>query len=294
MCQKSTQALKPSRNTADKSLESPLPTLGTNMRVVALLLTFLSVSGGATLSAQAYAAFGFKPAPELTVPKFDDDEVTRLLGILDSVVGGDAEDALWQFARRLQTGQLSASQEAQVLAHLDRLAGAHPSVAAALPGPRRMVTGLMVGKVAPDIVGTDLDGQPFRLRDYRGRVVVLAFSAEWCAICRSQIPYEQFLRDKYKGWPFAMLGVQTGSSREAAREEQARVRTPERSWWDVPGDGESGGPIASAWNVIGWPATYVIDPEGVIQFVDVRDEDLLRAVRQLLATAQRNAHGSSR
>jgi hypothetical protein len=33
--------------------------------------------------------------------------------------------------------------------------------------------------------------------------------------------------------------------------------------------------------VIGWPASYVIDGDGVIRFVDLRDEDLLKAVRQL-------------
>ena len=46
--------------------------------------------------------------------------------------------------------------------------------------------------------------------------------------------------------------------------------------------GEAGRPIASAWNVVGWPASYVIDGDGVIRFVDLRDEDLLKAVRQLV------------
>jgi len=34
---------------------------------------------------------------------------------------------------------------------------------------------LSVGKEAPDIEGEDQDGKPFRLRDYRGRVVLLDF-----------------------------------------------------------------------------------------------------------------------
>lgn len=259
------------------------------MRVLALLLPILCICGGARLTAQAYAAFGFKPAPALTVPAFADEEVAQLLATLDSLIEANPGDALWQFARRLQTGQLSGAQEARVLAHLDRLATERPTVAAVAAGPRRMVSALQVGKVAPDITGIDLEGKPFRLHDYRGRVVVLAFSAEWCAICRTQIPYEQFLREKYKAWPFAMLGVQTGSSREEARLEQVRVRTPERSWWDAAQGSDDRGPIAEAWNVRGWPATYVLDPQGVIRFVDVRDEDLLKAVRQLLTEQQANA-----
>src|SRR4051812_31353276 len=34
---------------------------------------------------------------------------------------------------------------------------------------------LTIGKVAPDIVGEDIDGKEFKLSDYRGKVVVLDF-----------------------------------------------------------------------------------------------------------------------
>ncbi|HEV3342253.1 MAG TPA: redoxin domain-containing protein [Pirellulales bacterium] len=38
---------------------------------------------------------------------------------------------------------------------------------------------LAVGKVAPEIEGEDLDGQPFKLSDYRGKVVMLDFWGNW-------------------------------------------------------------------------------------------------------------------
>ena len=38
---------------------------------------------------------------------------------------------------------------------------------------------LVVGKVAPDIVGKDLDGVEFKLSDYRGKVVFLDFWGNW-------------------------------------------------------------------------------------------------------------------
>ena len=40
---------------------------------------------------------------------------------------------------------------------------------------------LKVGKVAPEIVGEDLDGKPLKLSDHRGKVVVVCFWATWCA-----------------------------------------------------------------------------------------------------------------
>jgi len=38
---------------------------------------------------------------------------------------------------------------------------------------------LVVGKTAPDIEGEDLDGRPFQLGDYRGKVVLLDFWGDW-------------------------------------------------------------------------------------------------------------------
>jgi len=38
---------------------------------------------------------------------------------------------------------------------------------------------LSIGSEAPDIVGEDLDGQPFKLSDYRGKVVMLDFWGDW-------------------------------------------------------------------------------------------------------------------
>jgi peroxiredoxin len=38
---------------------------------------------------------------------------------------------------------------------------------------------LAVGKVAPDIEGEDLAGVPFKLSDYRGKVVMLDFWGDW-------------------------------------------------------------------------------------------------------------------
>ena len=38
---------------------------------------------------------------------------------------------------------------------------------------------LKIGDVAPEIFGVDIDGVPFKLSDYRGKVVVLDFWGDW-------------------------------------------------------------------------------------------------------------------
>ncbi len=47
---------------------------------------------------------------------------------------------------------------------------------------------LAVGKPAPDIEGEDASGGRFKLSDYRGKVIVLSFSGNWCGPCREMYP----------------------------------------------------------------------------------------------------------
>ena len=47
------------------------------------------------------------------------------------------------------------------------------------PPPSMSTKGPQVGQLAPEIEGFDLNGQPFKLSDYRGRVVVLTFWGDW-------------------------------------------------------------------------------------------------------------------
>jgi thiol-disulfide isomerase/thioredoxin len=258
------------------------------MRLLIGVLVVVCAFGGTAVQAQSYAAFGFKPAAELDVPAFSDEGVRDLLATLDRLVAGavtanqQPAEVFWQFGRRLQMGRMSSTQEALILGHLADIARTRPDLASAAGATRRVIEHLTVGKPAPDAAGIDLAGRPFRLSEYRGKVVALVFSAEWCAICRTQAPYERFLLGRYERWPFALLGVHAGSARGDALKAFQSDPLTHRSWWDVPAGDAPSGPIATAWNVIGWPATYLIDGSGIIRFIDVRDEDLLKAVRQLV------------
>lgn len=54
---------------------------------------------------------------------------------------------------------------------------------------------VVVGSAAPDFAATDFDGNPVRMADLNGEVVLLNIWATWCAPCRVEMPSMQRLHD---------------------------------------------------------------------------------------------------
>lgn len=54
-----------------------------------------------------------------------------------------------------------------------------PQQASTAPVDSGPLTGIAVGNLAPDFTLTDSDGRTTRLADFRGKVVLLEFSAMW-------------------------------------------------------------------------------------------------------------------
>jgi peroxiredoxin len=137
---------------------------------------------------------------------------------------------------------------------------------------------LAVGSAAPEIEGRDIDGKVFKLSDYRGKVVLLTFSGNWCGPCRAMYPYERKLVERLKGKPFAALSVNTDLREEHLEEAIRKGEITWRCWWDG-----SSGPIVKQWNIQGFPAVFILDSRGLIRYKEIRDErDLDAAVETLL------------
>ena len=138
-----------------------------------------------------------------------------------------------------------------------------------------------VGRTAPEIVGSDVEGQTFKLSDYRGKVVVLDFFADWCPYCVRMYPEERELVEELAGKPFAIVGVNCDST-DTLRQILADRKVTWRCWSDG-----KGGPIAEAWKIESYPRMFVIDQNGVIRnkFEGQTAPGLLKkTVTQLLET----------
>jgi len=125
--------------------------------------------------------------------------------------------------------------------------------------PKPPVVGFVVGNLAPDIEGLDLDGKVFMLEEYRGQVVVLDFWGNWCGFCHKMYPYERELTRRMKGQPFALLGVNTDRTRGVAKTVLDKEEISMRCWFDV------GKPICLQYGIAGFPTLYVIDHKGILR-----------------------------
>jgi len=136
-----------------------------------------------------------------------------------------------------------------------------------------------VSRRAPTFETFDLLGEPVRLVDYRGKVVVLNFWASWCVPCRKEFP----LLKQVHGGDVAVLGVVYQDSKRAAA---AFMRQQGATW---PGLIDPKGQIAKAYGVgakPGIPVTFAINARGAqVQrhIGELRRGDL----EKLIATARR-------
>ena len=99
-------------------------------------------------------------------------------------------------------------------------------------------------------------------------------------------PHERSLVKRLEGKPFVILGVNS-DPKQKLREVVKKESMMWRSWWD---GGDTSGPIATKWNVSGWPTLYLIDHKGVIHQKWVGspgDAVLDREIEKVVAEAEK-------
>ena len=96
-------------------------------------------------------------------------------------------------------------------------------------------------------------------------------------------PHERSLVEKYKDKPFALIGVNSDESREKLKQIQQEQNLTWRSFFD---GGSTNGPIATMFNVEGWPTIYLLDKDHKIRWVGHGGPDLDKVLEELIAEAE--------
>ena len=155
---------------------------------------------------------------------------------------------------------------------------------------------LGIGKPAPQIAGEDIDGNPIKLGDYKGKVVVLFFWGDWCGPSRAMYPQIRSLVKTLERRPFVLLGINSDKDKEELRQRIKDETINWRSWWDGGGDH---GPIAGLYSIPGWPTMYILDHRGIIRYKflgpppDDEDLNIDKVIDELTTAVTREAPASA-
>ena len=120
---------------------------------------------------------------------------------------------------------------------------------------------LKPGTPAPDFTLNDLEGNPVKLSDFRGRNVVLVFWASWCPDCRAEVP---LLKQMAANSDVSFVSVSFDREFEALCSFAAEQELPGIQLFEPAGKADSA--VGAAYGVRWIPSLYLIDPEGNIAF----------------------------
>ena len=119
---------------------------------------------------------------------------------------------------------------------------------------------LSKGREAPDLTGVGSGGQPMKLSDYSGKVIVLLFWRSEEGNNELLVNMANSMRQRFAGKPFEIVGV-SRDPKETLRVMQASGQIA----WPNFSDPEN--KLGAEYRVAGWPLVYVLDTSRKIHYV---------------------------
>jgi len=151
----------------------------------------------------------------------------------------------------------------------------------------RLVQLELVGKPAPALVGTDLDGKPVKLSDHKGDVVLVLFWASWSSVNYSEAARFNDLQKQFAKKGFRIIGVNVDTKQDGGVPAASVMTAVKRfliennvQWPNlINGAGEKD--YAAAFGVTQIPSDFLIGRDGKVLRLDVTVESLKTLLESL-------------
>ncbi|MBO3842968.1 MAG: TlpA family protein disulfide reductase [Candidatus Brockarchaeota archaeon] len=115
---------------------------------------------------------------------------------------------------------------------------------------------------APDFSLKSLDGKNFRLKDFKGRVILLDFMATWCGPCRASMPSLKALWNEQKEW-IVMLSISVDPIYDTEEVLKDWVNEWGAEWMHARDTADP--PASQSYRITAIPTYVIIDKNGCVR-----------------------------
>ena len=154
------------------------------------------------------------------------------------------------------------------------------------PALREFLSGRMrrlevVGKAAPPIRGTDLEGKPFDLAAFKGKgAVLVVFWASWCLPCEAEVESLREIDAAYRGRGLQIVGINLDAASDGGRKVDSVLPNVRHFLldynvtWPTLINGQGGMDHAGAYGVTEIPANVLVGRDGTVLHIDLVRKNL--------------------
>lgn len=137
--------------------------------------------------------------------------------------------------------------------------------------------GVVVGAKVYNFKLNDINEKPYSLSDFRGKYVLIEFSASWCGWCKKEIPYIKKVYEYCKNKDLVIITINLDTDREDWIKESKEV-----PWLTLSDLNAYKSDITKKYNVKGIPLLFLIDKNGKLISRDLRGIELVNYIKKLL------------
>lgn len=145
---------------------------------------------------------------------------------------------------------------------------------------------------APELAsGEWINSEPLKLKNLRGRVVLIEFWTFGCINCRNSLPFVESWHDRYRQQGLTVIGVHSPEFEEEKNVESLRGQVASLGIrYPVVTDNDY--QTWKAYNVEAWPTVFLLDKQGRIRWMRVGEgkyDETERVIQTLLAEKETGA-----